>query len=92
MVLSLSELLDKSGSGSLAVTFAVLVILPAAVVFAVIVRVTFCWFARLPMLQVTVWPEMLQPGAEMLVKLAGSVSVIFTFVALPGPSFSTSIL
>jgi hypothetical protein len=92
VVLSLSELLDKSGSGSLAVTVAVLVILPVAVVFAVMVRVTFWPFARLGMMQVTVWPEIPQPGAEMLVKLAGSVSVMVTFVALPGPSFSTSIV
>ena len=51
-----SVLFDKSGSGSLAVTLAMLVTLPAAVVCTTMVPLTSWPFARLPMLQVTV-PE-----------------------------------
>lgn len=91
-VVTLAELLAGLGSGSVAVTEAVLVMLPAAVGLTTIVTVAVAAFGSVPMLQETVVvPEHVPcvEAAETNVGPAGSVSVRVTLVAGDGPLLVT---
>jgi hypothetical protein len=91
-VVTLAELLAELGSGSVAVTDAVLVMLPAATGLTMMVTVAVVALASVPMLHDTVAvPEQVPcvEPAETKVGPAGSVSVRATLVAGDGPLLVT---
>jgi len=89
LVLVEAELLAVFGSDSLAVTVALLVMVPVVVGVTLIVNVALAPFASEPVtLHVTVPDALVQPGlAELNVTPAGRVSTTLTPVAAPGPLF-----
>ena len=96
VVLVVAVLLAELVSVSLQVTVAVLVIVPAAVGATAIVTVALDPFERVPILQVTVLPVLVQlpcvDVAETYVTLEGSVSISVTPVAVSGPLLVTVIV
>ena len=83
------------GSDSLALTVAVLLIVPAVVGVTTMVTPTVAALATLPRLHVTVPPAWLQfpcaEDAETKVTPAGNVSLTVTPLAVDGPALLTEI-
>src|SRR5688572_5843206 len=91
--LAVELLLDGSGSGSFAVTVAVLVSPSELVMVPLMVMVAVEPLVSVPMLQVTVVVPLQEPWVEVAVvsaKFGGSGSFTTTFVAVLGPLFSTT--
>ena len=93
VVVVVAVLLLEFVSVSLQVAVAVFVIVPAVVGVTTMVTVALAPFDSVPMLQVTVLPDLLHVPcvdvADTYVTLAGSVSVSVTPVAVSGPLFFT---
>src|SRR5262245_19289367 len=87
VVTAVAELLEDTGSDSLALTVAVLLTPPGAVSVTTIVTVATAFLASVPKLQDTVFAPLHVPWvgvAETNVTPDSSVSVITTPVAVPG--------